>query len=199
MTATYQRDIAEEAGLSTAGVLIKDIGWDHDARRFVDDVGHPIRSIFKLYPWEWMVHEAFGPQLLVTYPEMQWIEPIWKMLFANKGMLAILWDLFPGHPNLLKAHLGAPDGMTEYARKPLLSREGANVTLVTRAGTTATAGDYGEEGFVYQALAPIPVLDGRRPVLGTWVIDGEAAGLGIRESDGPITDNRSRFVPHLFT
>jgi len=30
------------------------------------------------------------------------------------------------------------------------------------------------------------------------VIDGEAHGMGVRESDGPVTDNFSRFVPHLF-
>jgi len=41
-------------------------------------------------------------------------------------------------------------------------------------------------------------FDGFRPVLGSWVIDGESAGLGIRESDGPVTNNLSRFVPHLF-
>jgi glutathionylspermidine synthase len=33
-------------------------------------------------------------------------------------------------------------------------------------------------------------------VLGAWVVDGEPAGLGIRESDGLITDNLSYFVPH---
>jgi glutathionylspermidine synthase len=33
-------------------------------------------------------------------------------------------------------------------------------------------------------------------VLGAWVVDGEPAGLGIRESDGLVTDNLSFFVPH---
>ena len=36
------------------------------------------------------------------------------------------------------------------------------------------------------------------PVLGSWVIDGTAAGIGIRESATPVTDNLSAFVPHLF-
>jgi glutathionylspermidine synthase len=34
-------------------------------------------------------------------------------------------------------------------------------------------------------------------VLGAWVVDGEAAGLGIREAETLITDNQSRFVPHV--
>jgi len=39
------------------------------------------------------------------------------------------------------------------------------------------------------------------PVIGSWVIGHEAgssaAGIGIRESDIPITTNMSRFVPHI--
>jgi glutathionylspermidine synthase len=39
-------------------------------------------------------------------------------------------------------------------------------------------------------------------VIGSWVIghrpNETAAGIGIRESDIPITTNCSRFTPHLF-
>jgi glutathionylspermidine synthase len=58
-----------------------------------------------------------------------------------------------------------------------------------------TRGDYGEEGFVYQAYAPLPDFGGSRPVIGSWVVDGEPAGMGLRE-DGLITGNLARFVPH---
>jgi glutathionylspermidine synthase len=62
-----------------------------------------------------------------------------------------------------------------------------------------TGGDYGEEGFVFQAAAGIPNFGGNYPVLGSWLVtDQGACGIGIRESDGPITDNLSRFVPHYF-
>jgi len=145
-----------------------------------------------------MVHEAFGGHVLDARQAVTWIEPIWKMLWSNKGLLAILWDLFPGHPNLLPARLHDPVGMATYVRKPLLSREGANVSVVRPSGTTVTPGDYGDEGFVYQAIAPIPCLDGNYPVLGSWVVDGEPAGLGVRESGDLVTTNTSRFVPHLF-
>jgi glutathionylspermidine synthase len=33
-------------------------------------------------------------------------------------------------------------------------------------------------------------------VLGAWIVDGEPAGMGIRE-DGPITGNTARFIPHI--
>jgi glutathionylspermidine synthase len=202
MTVTYLRDTAVEAGVATEIIQMDQIGWNPQ-RRFVDLQERPMRSIFKLYPWEWMVHEDFGAHALEATVagadgRIDWIEPAWKMLWSNKGLLAILWELFPNHANLLPAFLRDPGAMTAYVKKPLLSREGANVSIVTPEGTTATPGDYGEEGFVYQAIAPIPRFDGNAPVLGSWVIDGEAAGIGIRESTDAVTTNTSRFVPHLF-
>jgi len=197
MTTTYLRETANEAGLTTSALLMKDIGWDADARQFVDLDDRPIRSIFKLYPWEWLVHEEFGPHLLETYRETQWIEPIWKMLWSNKALLAVLWELFPNHANLLPAYLDGPRDLGRYVKKPKLAREGANITLVGET-TIETAGDYGEEGFVWQALADIPAFDGNYAVIGSWLVDGVSCGMGIRESETPITDNLSRFVPHLF-
>ena len=71
------------------------------------------------------------------------------------------------------------------------------MTLVKDGATLAqTAGDYGNEGFVYQRLFDLPGTGEQRPVLGAWIVDGEPAGMGIRE-DGPITGNMARFVPHI--
>ena len=201
-TVNYLRDTAEQAGITTRFLPIDEIGWHGDTSRFVadGDAEHPIESIFLLYPWEWMIHEAFADAIMQTNGRVQWIEPAWKMVLSNKGILPILWELFPDHPNLLPAYredyLFAPG--VEYVQKPLLSREGANVTLHSAfQQEVSTGGDYGEEGFVYQAFAPLPEFDGWHPVVGSWVIGGEAAGMGIRESRSLITDNLSRFVPHL--
>ena len=99
---------------------------------------------------------------------------------------------------MLEAHLDGPSNLGQYVRKPKMSREGANITLFSGQQNIATEGDYGDEGYVYQALAPLPDFGSYRPVVGSWVIDGQSAGIGIRESAGPVTDNLSRFVPHLF-
>jgi glutathionylspermidine synthase len=88
--------------------------------------------------------------------------------------------------------------MSTYARKPLLSREGANISLTTENGEIRTEGGYGAQGYIYQELAPIPNYNSNFPVIGSWLIDGESAGIGIRESENMITTNKSRFVPHLF-
>ncbi len=193
-TTTYLRDTAEQGGVATAQLLVGEVGWDAAARRFVDLEERPITAAFKLYPWEWLAREGFAAHLAEA--PVRWIEPAWKMVLSNKGILAVLWELFPDHPNLLPAYFDEWR-LEAYARKPLLSREGANVRLVMFGEEVASSGgDYGAEGYVYQALAPLPRFDGRVPVLGSWVVAGEPAGLGVREGDGLITTNTSRFVPH---
>jgi glutathionylspermidine synthase len=127
---------------------------------------------------------------------MRLVEPLWKLLLSTKSLLPLLWELFPGHPNLLRAER-TPWGDT-FVRKPLRSREGANVDVV-RHGTTiaASGGRYGAEGFIYQELCPLPVHAGRHAVIGSWVVGDTACGIGIREDAGPVTTDRSCFVPHL--
>jgi glutathionylspermidine synthase len=197
VTSSYLRDCASQAGISTDQLFVGKIGWDHRRRLFVDEAERPMQSVFKLYPWEWMLDEDFAP-FLVTDEATQWIEPAWKILLSSKGILPILWELYPNDPNLLEAYLDRGENrLREYAKKPLFSREGANVTLYDDRGPLAASeGDYGKEGFIYQALARLPEFDGQRAVVGSWIVGQEAAGIGIRESAGPITDNRSRFVPH---
>jgi glutathionylspermidine synthase len=197
MTVSYLIDVAAQVGFETALLRIDDIGWDAGRNCFVDLEDRPIRSIFKLYPWEWLLRDEYGPQLLSGYSLTQWIEPIWKMLLSNKGILPILWEMFPRHPNLLECHFSGPKGLSNYVKKPLLSREGANLTIQRGPSVQTTSGPYGDEGYVLQKLARIPNYDNHYPVLGSWLIDGVAAGLGIRESSTPVTDNLSAFVPHL--
>ncbi|MEU6165883.1 glutathionylspermidine synthase family protein [Streptomyces tanashiensis] len=203
MTVGYLRETAQQAGLDTEALSVERIGWDRLSRRFVDDRLRFIRSCFKLYPWEWLTTDRFGRYVLDTLDNgggtgtTCWIEPAWKMLLSNKALLAILWELNPGHPNLLPAYLDGPRELastTGWVAKPLLGREGAGVTL-HEAGTEPFVRD--GEACCYQGLAPLPDFDGNRVVLGAWVVEGEAAGLGIRESAGLVTDEYARFLPHV--
>lgn len=198
LTVTYLRDTAQQAGLDTRQLFMQEIGWNDAQQSFMDLDDHPIFSIFKLYPWEAMLQEEFGSHAIDTYLSTRWIEPIWKMLLSNKGILPILWQLYPNHELLLEAHFDAPGTMKNYVRKPLMSREGANITLVRDNQTVATTpGPYNGKQ-IYQALAPDAVFNQRHPILGLWMIDQDCCGLGIRESAGLITDNFSSFVPHFF-
>lgn len=196
VNVNYLRDCAAQAGIETKFISVHDIGRRKDS--FVDLDENNIDFIFKLYPWEWMMNEEFG--VLLNRADTQWIEPMWKMILSNKAILPVLWKLFPGHPNLLECYYDDPHTMTSYAKKPLLSREGANVTLVENQKIISeTSGEYGEEGFVFQQLQKLPDFDGNRPVLGSWIIGDNAAGMGIRETGSLVTDNFSRFVSHIIT
>jgi glutathionylspermidine synthase len=196
VTVAYMQECAAEAGFDTVALAIEEIGFDADLHRFVDLEEAPISSLFKLYPWEWILDDDFGRRALELLPETLWIEPLWKAILSNKAILAVLWEMYPGHPNLLPAYIDDPHELTEYVRKPKLGREGANVSIVGAGMDTATGGIYGEEGFVYQLLDPLPEFDGMRPALGAWIVGDEAAGLGIRETAGLVTDNGAAFVPH---
>jgi glutathionylspermidine synthase len=195
---TYLQDTAQQAGLEASIFPIDEIGWN--GRRFVAPDDEALGAVFKLYPWEWMVREEFGKH--IASADTLWIEPAWKMLLSNKGILPVLWDLYPRHPYLLEAKFDGPGLMMSWVKKPLLGREGANILMHQPGQDLETGGDYGQEGFVFQQMAGLKCFDGAYPVIGSWLIGHEegnaAGGMGIRESDSPITTNTSRFVPHLF-
>ncbi len=203
MTVAYLTETARQAGLICELMPIEQLGL-HQEAGFVDGVGRPMRSIFKLYPWEWMIHEEFAEAALERmgdgHGQTTWIEPIWKMLWSNKGLLPVLWRLYPDHPNLLPAFFENEEHkLTSYVKKPLLAREGANSQIVIDGKEIDRGPDqgYGEEGFVIQKYTDLGNYEGHKPVMGVWTVDMEPVGLGIRESEGLVTNNLSRFVPHV--
>ncbi len=219
----YMMDVAERAlkdlDVSVKFIWMSNIGAGDVAAGdyFYDTSGsqpEQIHVIYKLYPWEYMYQEAFAKQCFRDMGDAQrrstiWIEPAYKMLWSNKMLLPVLWGLYKNDSELSRLLLPAYPGgrkpveMTRYAKKPLLGREGANVTLIHDGEVVeANNGPYGEEGFIYQELALLPDFPDSRgishhPVLGVWLIDGEPEGLGIRESQGLITNNGSQFIPHV--
>jgi glutathionylspermidine synthase len=198
-TVRYVEECAVQAGLETVFLHMEDIGIDAEGR-FTDMDDMVIRNLFKLYPWEWLMADEFGKSIPAS--GTRFIEPAWKAILSNKGLLPLLWEMFEGHPNLLPAYFADDPRAAElsggYVRKPLLSREGSNVELV-RPGEAplAVAGPYGAEGYIVQALHPLPVFEGNHTVIGSWLVASQPCGMGIREDDSPITKDSSRFVPHV--
>lgn len=195
MTVNYLRDTAIQAGLRTEYIAIESVGWQPQRRQFIDGRQRPIRHIFKLYPWEWMYHEEYGPHLLES--TTKWLEPPWKVLLSNKALLPLLHEMYPDHPNLLSASWEPLPNC--YIRKPIQGREGANIAVIDQGREiVATEGEYAEQPVIYQEFFPTPRFDGRTIVIGSWIVNGYACGIGIREDESIITNNTSRFVPHLF-
>ncbi len=193
MNVNYLRDTAIQAGARTEYLSIEELGFDSRTEQFVDAQNQAISSAFKLYPWEWMLSEAFGKHLV--YTKMKWLEPPWKVLLSNKSIMAVLWDLFPDSPYLLETSFSPISG--DYVRKPCQSREGQGVEI--RVGGNVLAGEHEtDSGTIYQRYNAIRKFDAQTPVIGSWMVNGYAAGIGIREDSGLITGNDSRFVPHFF-
>lgn len=194
MTVNYLRDTAIQAGIETDYINVEDIGWEEKSNEFTDLQNTPMWNIFKLYPWEWLVRDQFGEHLLLN--KTRWFEPPWKTILSNKAILPMLWELFPDSPYLLRAAFD-PFG-DSYIKKPIHSREGANISIV-RYGVTQeqTEGPY-EGPFIYQDLAPLKSYAGNYPIIGSWIVNGYACGIGIREDAKVITGNTSRFIPHYF-
>jgi glutathionylspermidine synthase len=189
-TVDYLRDTAIQAGIEAPFLHMDEIGWN--GSRFTDMAEREMRACFKLYPWDWLLNEAFGAHIAAA--PTRWIEPAWRLIPASKAFLSLLWHLFPDHPNLLPAFLEPGRTGGPELSKPLWGREGANIV----APGIETEGPYADQQRVWQAYAELPVFAGRYPVIGSWVVAGQPCGIGIREDATPITRDTSRFVPHVF-
>lgn len=201
----YLLETASEAGRDATSMDISQIGHSSESVYFVDGMNRAIRCAVKLYPWEFLMADEFGWH--VRQSQTTWINPPWTMLLSTKALLPKLWTMFPGHPLLLETHFDRDFGSVyvrkgEWCSKPLLGREGANVTSVDASGRTKVISDvrpeYNKHGYVYQAWFNTPEFDGKHPVIGSWIINGKAAGIGIRDDSSQITTNASCFVPHYF-
>jgi glutathionylspermidine synthase len=196
-TVQYLRDCAAHAGLDTQLIDLEDIGLSADGR-YTDLDDRVIQTLFKLYPLEDLLREAFAPALPAS--GLQIIEPPWKLILSNKGVLPLLWERHRGHPNLLEAQFEEPEPAAlapGWVRKPLHSREGANVAVMAPDGATQHVdGPYADGPSIRQAYVALPRFDDWHAVIGAWLIADRAAGIGIREDSGLITRDSARFVPH---
>lgn len=198
-TVEYMRSCALEAGVKTAFTYIEDIGINTQ-NQLTDLNDTPIEWLFKLYPWEFMFTDEFARELPKL--QTQWLEPPWKAIISNKAILPLLWQMYEGHPNLLPAYFSDKkqqlNQQTGVVKKPLFSREGANISMYKDNQLIAQSdGDYGEEGYIYQALHALPNFAGNYPLIGSWVVGDKAAGMSIREDNSLITQDLSRFIPHI--
>ena len=204
----YMMECALQAGLEAKILNIPEIGIDAQGN-YLDEKDFTIESMFKLYPWEFFFQEEFFDYF--TKNNTKWIEPIWKAALSNKAILPLLWEKFPNHPNILPAFF-TPEEFTKgnYVKKPILSREGANISIFrNHVEFNVTPGSYTDSGYIYQAYSPLPAFESPEttawlksdvvyPVIGSWVVGDEPAGICIREDISSITKNTSYFVPHYF-
>ncbi|MEE2861968.1 MAG: glutathionylspermidine synthase family protein [Pseudomonadota bacterium] len=211
---------AREAGLGAHFSDLAKLGVSREGQ-FLDAEDRVIGTLFKLYPWEDLLADDYARH--VAGSGCMFLEPAWKAVVSNKGLLPVLWQMFEGHPNLLPAFFaddvadalvagGRPvpavadafDRVADQFRKahvvkPIFSREGASISIVEDGEVTETSPntEYDRHPRIVQGYHPLPVFDGFRPVMGAWIVGQVCVGLGIREDRGRITQDLSRFKPHF--
>lgn len=197
----YLMDTAFQAGLNVSELAIENIGWDGE--NFVDLTDQTIKHLFKLYPWEWIWSEPFSKHI---QQQTEWIEPCWKMLLSNKAILVELWKHFPHHPLLVESHAFDPHAnyAGKWVRKPILSREGANIRIIQdnldcgEASGSFYFQDYDQAGYVMQRWVDTPLHQGMLPTLGLWMVGDTCAGLSLREDVFDVIGNDAHFAAHYF-
>jgi glutathionylspermidine synthase len=156
---------------------------------------------FKLIPWEFIAWDE--PQLCKIITDICMDEkavvlnPAYTMLFQSKGILKILWDIFPNHPLLLETK-SSPLSGKNCIEKVMFGREGANVRVISSTNQTVTfsGGEYAEQKKIYQEFIDFPMDDrGNYYQAGVFYV-GESCGLGFRKG-GKILDNTAQFCGHL--
>ncbi len=203
MTVNYLAECARASGLIAKVMDLSDFGVDADDW-FTDLEDYRIQRFFKFYPNDEAMFSEFGAVIRSTPSRM--FEPLWKVVLSNKGLMAVLWDMFPDHPNLLPCYFEGDERAAqlggEYVRKPVFSRGGDNITIESRkvaGGILQTEGEVVEGPHILQALKLLPTFGEDHTLVGSWVIAGEPAGICILEDESPITGPMSRFVPHYVT
>ena len=198
-TTKLLQQMATDAGFVTKFEFLQDVRFDEDGIYDTDDINY--EYWFKLYPWEDIAIDE--PELATTLTNIIQnqkaiiLNPAYTLLFQSKGMLAILYELFPDSPYLLKTSFEPLKGIKQV-EKPVFGREGANTSIIDATGTvvTQTQGPYDNYKKVYQEYVEFPKdVHGAKYQAGVFFAY-EACGLSFRKG-GDILDNMSKFVGHV--
>ncbi len=198
-TVRYLQEVAHEAGLYTDFCYLDEAGFIEDEGVYNKD-NQKADYWFKLYPWELIAEEELElTRMLEKISRLgstRFLNPAYTLLFQSKGMLKILWDLFPDSPYLLPAGFSPLEGVTQVEKK-LFGREGANMIVTDSAGKeiVRTGGPYDYYKSIFQQFVELPRDNqGQRYQAGVFHV-GEACGLAFRRG-GEILDDLSKFVGH---
>ena len=198
-TTKLLQQMATDAGFVTKFEFLQNVRFDEEGIYDSDDINY--EYWFKLYPWEDIaVDEPELATMLTKIIQNQKaiiLNPPYTLLFQSKGMMAILYELFPDSPYLLKTSFEPLKGIKQV-EKPVFGREGANTKIIDANGTITaeTTGPYENYKKVYQEYNEFPKdMHGAKYQAGVFFAY-EACGLSFRKG-GEILDNMSKFVGHV--
>lgn len=197
-TVRLLQHIATEAGYETAFAFMDEVEFDDEGVYYQDE---SYELWFKLIPWEDIALEESDLAMLLTNiiknQKAIIFNPAYTLLFQSKGLLKILWDLYPNHPLLLKSAFEPLEGQKQV-KKPIFGREGGNVSILDENASElhAVDGDYANHKMLYQAYSELATDENGDSYQAGVFYAYEACGLGFRKG-GKILDNGSKFVGHV--
>ena len=198
-TVKLLQHIATDAGFNTEFAYIDDIEFSDQDGIFYHEQNYELW--FKLIPWEDIALEESDLAMLLTNiiknQKAIIFNPAYTLLFQSKGLLKILWDIYPNHPLLLETSF-EPLNDQKQVEKPIFGREGGSVAIIDENNhkVESVEGDYGSHKMIYQAYIELPTdSEGLSYQAGVFYAY-EACGLGFRKG-GKILDNMSKFVGHI--
>ena len=200
-TTRLLQQIATDAGFNTGYEFLQNVNFDENG--IYDAEGVEYEYWFKLYPWEDIAHDE--PELATTLDNIMKnqkaiiLNPAYTLLFQSKGMLKILYDLFPDSPYLLAASDTPLEGVKQV-EKTMFGREGANTKILDADGNELehTDGPYSNYKSIYQEYAEFPKDNSGQKYQAGVFFAYEACGLSFRKG-GEILDNMSKFVGHVIS
>jgi len=198
-TVRLLQHIATEAGFQTQFAYIDEIEFSPEEGIIYEDQNYELW--FKLIPWEDIALEESDLAMLLTNiiknQKAIIFNPAYTLLFQSKGLLKVLWDLYPDHPLLLESSFEPLTG-EKQVKKPVFGREGGSVSILDENSNDieAVAGDYDNHKMVYQAYTELPTDSQGQSYQAGVFYAYEACGLGFRKG-GKILNNMSKFVGHI--
>jgi len=198
-TVRLLQHIANEAGYETEFAFMDDVEFDEEEGISYQNENYELW--FKLIPWEDIALEesdlAMILKNIIANQKAILFNPAYTLLFQNKGLLKILWDLYPNHPLLLESSFEPLEGQKQV-KKPVFGREGGSISILDEDGDVIehVDDDYDNHKMIYQAYTELPTdTKGDSYQAGVFYAY-EACGLGFRKG-GKILDNMSKFVGHI--
>lgn len=196
LTTRLLEHIAKEAGFNTNFSFIDEIEFSPEG---IFKEGLNYEYLFKLIPWENIAIEEGELAMLLTQiiknQKAIILNPAYTLLFQSKGILKILWELYPNHPLLLETS-DKPLKGKKCVKKPMFGREGANVSILDENGDVIqeNGGEYSNNKFIYQEFTELNSKGENYYQAGVFFAY-EACGLGFRKGS-LIMDNFAKFVAH---
>lgn len=196
ITTKLLAHIASEAGFETNFSYVDEVEFGEEGI-FKD--GQNYEYWFKLIPWEDIAIEEGELAMLLTQimrnQKAIILNPAYTLLFQSKGILKILWELYPNHPLLLETKDEPLEGKN-YVKKPVFGREGANISIVKDGKILhENVGPYGNNKSIYQEYVEFNSYENEYYQAGVFFAY-EGCGLGFRKG-GIVLDNYSKFVGHI--